>query len=316
MHSKQNILFISDLHLGAGRANDFHATYQLHRLLDYAAENADELVIVGDLLELLQSDFMEIYIQNHALFIHLFELARKIPVTYMIGNHDALMVLDYNPGGRSRFLGSEVLVTPEYENRELKILATHGHQYDPLNCSDDILNFSTRNGVVGDRVVSAFGWLERNVHREIDRVAERIYRNSKIWLRKISHRTKKQYAQLVPPTHPAYRQLGGDYSEYERGALDILRSERYTLAIFGHTHIAQLQRFTQKKNNVDGLYANAGSWVGNDSEKDPPIFIDVDANFVRLIDAETFEELDIAERKIKKHFLTPNKSKLFSRATI
>lgn len=292
------VLFISDLHLGAGPANDFHQTYQLHRFLDYAREEASELVILGDFLELLQCELTEIYVQHHQLLMHLFDLSRQIPVKYVIGNHDALVAIDYRSDAPSYFLGSPILVTPEYENRTLKIFAAHGHQHSLLSHRDDILDLS-EGSTPGDRIAHAAGWLERHVHPKLDDFLVKTYLDYKILLRKI-HLQTKSYAELVTPAHSDYERLGGDYGEYEKGALDVLRSDRYSLCLFGHTHRQQIQRFTRDQDGADGLYANTGSWVENDAVKYPPTFAEVSVDRVRLVDAETYEVLDSAERNLKR----------------
>jgi len=294
MKTKQNIIFISDLHLGSGKSNDFHATFQLHRLFNYAAKNATELVIVGDFLELLQSELTEVYIQHHPIFVHLFALAREISVRYVIGNHDALTAIDFRPDGKSWFLGSPILITPEYENRELKIFSAHGHQYSLFNQCDDILDISEGSSP-GDRIARVIGWLEQHLHHKVDNVLEKVYLDYKFLLRKILRETKNQ-AKLVTPAHPLYEKFGGDYSEYECGALSVLRSDRHSLVIFGHTHQALLKTFKKEHDGVNGIYANAGSWVGEDFLKNPPVFVEVNAEIVKLINAETFEVFASAKR--------------------
>ena len=292
MKPKQNVIFISDLHLGSGKANDFHKTYQLHKLLDYAEKYASELVIVGDFLELLQCEFEEIYIQHHEIFKHLFTLAKKIPVKYVIGNHDALVAIDYSPEGGGKFLGSEIEVLPAYENADLKLIALHGHQYSLLNSKEDILNVTEASNP-GDKVARMVGWLEENVNGKIDNVLEKAYLDYKKLLHKISGETRN-YAKMVNPSHPDYQKLGGDYLEYEEGACDILKSEKYEIAIFGHTHLPGV------KHICGGIYANSGSWVGDDAIENPPTFLEVNEFGVKLIDAETYELLDSANpRKAK-----------------
>ncbi len=276
----RNIIFISDLHLGVGRANDFHAGYHLHRLLDYAVDNADELVILGDFLELLQCDFLEIYAEHRLIFEHLFELARKIPVKYVLGNHDAAIAIECDPRGCSNFFGSKIEVIPEYENEKLKLFAIHGHQYSLENCHKNLLD--PNEMPTGDRITQIVGWLEKNVNHSSDTFLEKIYLGYKKIARRISGDTQK-LAELVNPSHPDYRKLGGNFSEYERGAEDILASECYSLAVFGHTHVAGVREFE------NGIYANCGSWVGEDPICTPPTFLEVNEKFVRLVDAQTLE---------------------------
>ncbi|MFH0776870.1 MAG: UDP-2,3-diacylglucosamine diphosphatase [Patescibacteria group bacterium] len=302
----KNIIFISDLHLGAGAANDFHESYHLHRLLDYAAENASELVILGDLLELLQSEFLEIYAEHHSIFEHFFALAEKIPVKYILGNHDAAAAIDVNPRGKSAFLGSKIQVLPEYENLPLKIFAAHGHQFSLANRHDNILDFAEVS--VGDRVTKFVGWMERNIHPKIDNWMESLY----FKYRKLMHRfsrNAKNFAYLVTPANPLYRALGGDFAEYETAARNVLASERYSVCVFGHTHIPQIKALEDK------IYANSGSWVGENQITEPPIFLDIDANFVRMIDARTFEVIGSVSREQPK-ITKPHKASIFKNKVI
>lgn len=298
MKPKQNIIIISDLHLGAGAANDFHATYALHKLFDYAEENATELVILGDFMELIQSEFTEIYLQHHLIFKHLFALAKKIPVKYVVGNHDAMVAVEYSPDGKSNFLGSDIQVIPAYENLDLRLYALHGHQYSLLNNRADILDFADGNPP-GDKVARVVGWLEKNVNGKIDNAFEDAYLAYKKFLRKLSGETKS-FSKLVTPANPNYMKLGGDYLEYEAGAADVLRSPKYDLVVFGHTHIPGIEHLSE------GIYANSGSWVGDDSISNPPTFLEInDAGFIRLIDAETYEILESATMPKPKKLSIP-----------
>lgn len=287
---KQNLIFISDIHLGAGATNNFYHTYTLHRLFDYAAENANELIIVGDFLELLQSDFYKIYSEHHNIFQHLFRLAKKIEVKYVFGNHDSIVGMDYDPQKKRLFLGSDIEILPQYDNLELKIFATHGHQFSLLNNRNDCLGFSEKP--VGDRTVHVANWTEKNIHPKLNNFIKKIYLNFKKWQRQISRR-KPNFAGLVNPTHPDYIELGGDFSEYSRGAHNVLQNDHYSLTIFGHTHFAEIKKFEE------GIYANCGSFVNNYFADQPPTFLEVNEDFVRLVDATTFELIENIARPKK-----------------
>jgi len=289
---KKPVIFISDLHLGAGEANDFHFTFELHRLLDYAAEHASGLVLNGDILELLQSELTEVYLQHHELFMHLFDVARKIPVTYVIGNHDALVAMDYRPEAPSYFLGSPILVTPEYTNEALGVIALHGHQFDAWNSKEDILDIS-EGSTPGDRIATVLGHLERHVHPKLDNVLDKLYMNYKKTLRAISHDTLN-YANLVTPAHPDFAKLGGTFEEYDAGVRDMLRSKKWDVCVIGHTHRQEIRRYPE------GIMANTGSWVGDDRHLSPPTFVEASADIVRLIDADTFEVLAQEDRRASK----------------
>lgn len=295
MHNKP-VFFISDLHLGAGPSDDFRRTFELHRFLDFARREASELVIVGDFLELLQSELTEIYLRHHELFTHLFAVAREIPVTYVIGNHDAAAAIDYSPDpAASFFFGSPIRVTPVYEHLELRIVAQHGHQFDRINRRRDLLDLA-EGSTPGDRIARAVGHLEALISPDIDHWLERY----------LAHKNKltslqKQLAKLagqVFPSSPIYLAQGGNDSEYLAGARDLLRSPRYSVAILGHTHRQLLHRFDPTKDGCSGIYANTGSWVGLDSVQSPAVYAAVSAESVQLIDAESFEILASMDREL------------------
>lgn len=126
------IYLISDLHLGDGtRADHFLHPEVLLGLLDrVAAQPGAELVLVGDLFELWSAELGAVLTHWQPLISRLATLARQVPVTYVVGNHDALPWYAY--------LGAQwgpVRIAERFESRLPggSLLAVHGHQYDPFN---------------------------------------------------------------------------------------------------------------------------------------------------------------------------------------
>lgn len=126
------IFLVSDLHLGDGTAADrFLYAREFLDLLDrVGGVPGAELVVVGDLLELWACDLDAVMAGHYRMVSRLLALSEQVPITYVVGNHDALpwyLYLDSRLGRLSlverytRRVGGDTLV------------AIHGHQYDPFN---------------------------------------------------------------------------------------------------------------------------------------------------------------------------------------
>ena len=276
MPNVKPVYIISDTHLGAGNSNDFYRTFELHQFLQRAEKQASELVLLGDIFELLQSELTEIYIQHHEIIQHIFRLAEKIPVTFVLGNHDAFLAVDWKEKNTGYLLGSRIVVTPTYQNPALSMTAIHGHQYDAVNRREDMLDLAG-GSTPGDRISRAVGWLEEHVHKKSDSFLEKLYLDYKLMLKKIGDDTASA-STLVTPAHPLYEKLGGTYSEYEAGAADLLKGS-VSLVAMGHTH---QQGITPLEG---GLYVNTGSWVGSNDTTHPPTFASISKNEAALYDA-------------------------------
>ena len=116
-------IFISDLHLGDGsRTDDFHRDKEFLEFLGFVQSEAQELVILGDFLELWQADLDRILFQHSEVVNKLLSLRNKIKVTYIIGNHD------YIPFVKFADLGVGICL--EYRDHGNGIVAEHGYKYD------------------------------------------------------------------------------------------------------------------------------------------------------------------------------------------
>ncbi|TYB80830.1 MAG: hypothetical protein FXF54_15010 [Kosmotoga sp.] len=152
-------LYLSDLHIGNGTTRDaFSFDKELAELLNSASEdNYDEMIIVGDGLELMSAvnvklDDIDQYFrivdgldervideieQHHKVVFDAFRnFSRNSRIKYIIGNHDSYLL--FNEKLRKRLiekLGGEgrVEILPYYFDNEMKIFCVHGNQYDIIN---------------------------------------------------------------------------------------------------------------------------------------------------------------------------------------
>lgn len=180
---QRTLLIISDLHLGAGAyiegkknpLEDFHSDEELVEFLKFYSENdylnhEVELIINGDFLDFLAVPYVEyfddefwsqeaaikklelIHKAHTEVFVALnnFLKTKKKTLTYLIGNHDAELVLD---GVREKFfsffdenISEKITLTKELElYQPVKgVFIKHGHQYETAH------RFDPYNSVVRD----------------------------------------------------------------------------------------------------------------------------------------------------------------------
>ena len=233
-------LFISDLHLGDGsRTDDFHRDSVLLEFFDFARREAEELIIVGDFMELWQADLDRVMFRHSEVINALLALRQKIKVTYVIGNHDYIPFIKFTDAG--------VGVCLEYRDDDCGIIAEHGHRYDIINRYTDPLN--AIKWPAGHRFARIVGGLERILNPNADVWARRALENVDDFLRDAMRVRNK-----VTPASPEYIKRGGHFGEFEEAVARRL-SAGARIVIFGHTHRAQLKRTQQ------GIYANCGAWV-------------------------------------------------------
>ncbi len=152
-------VYISDLHIGDGKGKDDFAfdlelTDFLNQLINF---DCDELVIVGDGLELINSSFAmslelspyvpdekelkedlidSIVYKHPDVFMAFREFSKRGRIVYVIGNHDYYFLFSERLRKRLvEILGGadRVKVLPHYFDPEMKILAIHGNQFDAVN---------------------------------------------------------------------------------------------------------------------------------------------------------------------------------------
>ena len=243
--------FISDLHLGDGsKADDFNYTEQFLKFLDFAKGHCEELIIAGDLFELWQCDLDKIFFHHDRVIEGLLTFAKEKSLFYIIGNHDHIPFVKYIDSGINTSL--------EYHDEKFSLHAEHGNQYDIFNRYEDPrLAVKNRWGRTASYIC---GWAERIIHPDIDE-----------WSRKVVEIKNK-----ITPSSKEYLEKGGDFTEYEKAAKDIINKGK-KIVVFGHTHKAKLVRFDK------GLYANCGCWCGSIK----PTYVAIDDKGVEVRDGIT-----------------------------
>lgn len=137
------IYCVSDLHLGNGgpRDNFAHMAGGRRRdeflgFLDFVQEHNGQLLILGDLFELWQSNMSEVLVFNSPLLNRLAEME----AIYVLGNHDADLLYFIAPPG-----GPYWLLHPFFRRMQKSHSVTiagrqfhfiHGHEADPF-CAGD-----------------------------------------------------------------------------------------------------------------------------------------------------------------------------------
>ena len=195
------MLFVGDLHMGRGDgAEDFtpEAEEAYLRFLERYKDARHHGV--GDILELWQADRRDVRKAHKAVFQKWKDLS--VPIERVSGNHD--------PG---IFPAQKIIHLP----RGGRVLVVHSHQFDDKNKQGTHL---------GRYVTQVVGFLERRVHKDVDR-----------WLSRLWNAVKKK----------AW--------EYDRGIAELARINGCNMAVYGHTHFPNIV-------NVGGIVVgNCGCWT-------------------------------------------------------
>ena len=233
-------IFISDLHLGDGsRTDDFHRDREFLEFLGFVQSEAQELVILGDFLELWQADLDRVLFQHSEVVNKLLSLRNKIKVTYVIGNHDYIPFV--------KFTGSGKGICLEYRDAESGIIAEHGHKYDIFNRYKNPLGSIKWH--LGKQLTLFVANLERLVHPDVDAWAKKAMEGLDDFLRQAIFIRNR-----ITPTTREYFRRGGHFGEFEQAVKTHINNGA-KIVIFGHIHKCQL-------NSIEGgIYANCGAWV-------------------------------------------------------
>jgi UDP-2,3-diacylglucosamine pyrophosphatase LpxH len=235
-------IFISDLHLGDGtHSDDFHRDKELIAFFEFVESQAQELIILGDFLELWQADLDRILFQHSEVISKLLKLREKIKVTYVVGNHD------YVPFAKFADLGLGICL--KYSDCKENIIAEHGFQYDMFNRYHNPLRCLKQP--IGRYFAQTIGILEKLIHPNIDEWAKKALENIGDF---------RQSAALVrnkvSPVTKEYFDKGGHFGEFQE-AVQRHIDNGIKIVIFGHIHRPELIR------QGNGIYANCGAWVDN-----------------------------------------------------
>jgi len=260
-------IFISDLHLGDGSAtDDFHRDKEFMQFLDFIEAEAHDLIIVGDFLELWQADLDKVLFVHSQVIGRLLALMQAGKFTYVVGNHDFIPFI--------RFTERNLSVCAEYRDEPLGLVAEHGHRYDIFNRYRNPLR--AVSWPAGKYFTLAIASLERLVHPDVDRWAKKAFEYlGDFWQEATYIRNK------IPPSTKEYLRRGGHFGEFKEAVQRHL-DRGAKIVIFGHTHLAQLQRLNK------GIYANCGTWVDGAT----PTYIACEQQLIELREAGTHRIID------------------------
>ncbi|MBQ5609513.1 MAG: UDP-2,3-diacylglucosamine diphosphatase [Rikenellaceae bacterium] len=237
--------FASDMHLGHGDAPSArHRENLLVQWLDYAAKDATEIYLLGDVFD-FWFEWGEVVPAGHVRLLgKLAELSdRGIEIHLFTGNHDMWQrgYLEHECGVRVHYSPEQTLLAGH------RVWIGHG---DNLNIKGQPM-LQLMNTMFRSRVVRAlFSWL---IHPTLS------MRFGKWW----SGNSRKAHGS-APNSEQANRALV-EYAEQHTHAADI------DLFIFGHTHAPA--HYSTAHSEVYFL----GEWIGNDA----PTYgvLDAEGNF-------------------------------------
>ena len=229
---------ISDVHLGQGigdGAEDFRIDDKKFAEFMATATKDIKIYIIGDLFDIWEStewnnrvETVEKIVNAHPLAFY--TIAKGIgegKIVYIPGNHD----MDVKQGIFRSIANSTGLfikcTEDEYVEEfdsELKVLLTHGHQWDDANC---------KYSVVGRAIAFVVGWLQRLG-----------WKDAPVWL-----------AEHIEAKIPG-RTLGNE--AYIDKAIARAKKLGCRAVVMGHTHKEDILR----KDNM--LYVNTGCVCGKD----------------------------------------------------
>jgi len=217
---------ISDTHLAdGGRRDDFKKNRaKFKTFLRFVRKQKARLIIAADFLELWQANPVAI---TRAYSDILNELIAMQPVI-VIGNHDY-----YLTHFRAlKFLHDSYLIPGT------RIFIQHGHHFDRFNDPKRLMRIAHLAALTAGTI-------------------EEIYPDSDDKAMSFLKKLRKDLAAALEPfwspgtQRKAYLARGGDFSEYLRGAQELLKKYRYV--ILGHTHEPLVA--------LDGRYLNSGCWT-------------------------------------------------------
>lgn len=261
------IYFLSDTHLGDGTGADrFLYPDQLRNLLGkIESERRAHLVLLGDFLELWACGLEAIMLKRADIFHSIGRIAAQHKVTYVVGNHDCLPWYYY--------LGMQVgriRIQERFEHQNGKVVALHGHQFDPFNRVD--VETDGRVQVPWTRkLVQAIGLVER--------IGGDPAGNAIADASEFLSSSAAAVEEIFRRQSPGERGYPLQERIYDDAAYSLMR-QGARFVLMGHTHHPVARQFGLK------LYVNTGSWVW---ERYPPTYGRLAAGKLQLLDANTHQ---------------------------
>ena len=149
-------LIISDLHIGSMFSKENDIIYVLKN------ESYDELILAGDII-----DFIRIpKFTKKSLDIFSFLLNLKVPIVYIVGNHD----IAFNEFINCDCNKVQFLKNYEFEDNNKKIRITHGDDYD---------NFIIKWEYIMNIICFIFNLIERFFHLDVCNYYEKYRSNQR-----------------------------------------------------------------------------------------------------------------------------------------
>ena len=252
------VLFMSDLHLSLETPLDI--IEDLFLFLDYAEENASELVLLGDIVELLHGDVFQTYLYFKPLFDRLMELSHDVKISYVVGNHDCFLELLCQDGQAGKFFGANISFVKEYSNSSLGIYATHGHEVDHF---DVLKGYKPKTKRVSN------GEMIKNLIKKLDREGFSMHQNQLLEL--------ADYAEKSLTLASYVKEKKRDCSsELQKRAKELMHENDYSYVVFGHSHKSVVKKIDH------GVYFNTGSWKSERKR----LFVEIDKEGGAHIDIE------------------------------
>lgn len=221
------IYAVSDLHLGDGSARDNfahmsegHRQEEFESFLDFVEGHNGQLLILGDLFELWQSNMSKVITHR----VKLLDRLAAIGAIYILGNHDADLLYFI---GQDKFCPAH----PFFQSMRMSFTATvsgrhfhfiHGHQVDKY-CAGDVPGFgrisAIYSGIWEDRHGSPLLSKYRRSHRTVEAA------------------TVGRLERLITFF---YRLCGksGRFEEMNRQLVLLCERGEYDVLVSGHTHFA------------------------------------------------------------------------------
>jgi UDP-2,3-diacylglucosamine pyrophosphatase LpxH len=250
------VLFISDLHLTVETPADIMDDLEL--FFDYAEDNASEVVLLGDIVELLHGDVFQTYLFHKPFFDRVMKLSQELKVTYVVGNHDCFLETLCHEGQAGKLFGANIHFAREYTNTKLNIFASHGHQ------SDDFSVLKTKKI---KKPAQCNGTEVQKLIKQLNRNGLSMHQNQ---LKDVASYAAQslQYAQFVTQyKHDSSPQL-------LEAAKEMIHNYDYSYVVFGHSHKSALKALKH------GIYFNTGSWKSEKKRK----FVEIDNEGGALVD--------------------------------
>lgn len=219
--SNQNLVIISDMHLGNPFSNAKHPAVHFFQ---WASANDYDVIINGDGFEIAQVSFTKIAREAPEVFRAMKQFsARGRNLYYVIGNHDIALENFLDDWG-----GMKMAPFLNVWSEDLRVRVEHGHLYDPFFVkSPELYEFLT--------------WLAGFALK----LHPKIY---KVWI--AFEKFKSKYFWRKSGTG-----ITGEHSAFFEAAIE-LSQRGFDAVVFGHTHHAGEARLPD-----GSRYINSGSWL-------------------------------------------------------